>query len=65
MATTAQRSGQPSKPIEVDDDDDCSIDEDQLIEYREDVEMLGSFPVSDVAFSSFEIIIIIHLTHCL
>lgn len=42
-----QRTGQSSKPIEVDDDDDDnSIDEDQLMEYREDVVLLGSFPVS-------------------
>lgn len=45
MATTAQRSGQVTNPIAINDDDN-SIDEDQLNEYREDVEMLGSFPVS-------------------
>jgi hypothetical protein len=45
MATTAQRAGEASKPIEV-DDDETSLDEDQLMEYREELEMLGSFPVS-------------------
>jgi hypothetical protein len=45
MATTAQRAGEASKPIEVDDDEN-SLDEDQLMEYREELEMLGSFPVS-------------------
>ncbi|GAX20175.1 hypothetical protein FisN_12Hh019 [Fistulifera solaris] len=43
MATTAQRAGEASKPIEVDDDEN-SLDEDQLMEYREELEMLGSFP---------------------
>lgn len=42
MATAAL--GNAGKPIEVKDDD--SIDDDQLEEYREEVEDLGSFPVS-------------------
>ena len=49
MATATESSshimsGQATKPIEVDDED--SIDEEQLEEYREEVEQLGSFPVS-------------------
>lgn len=51
MAAIAQRTGQIGKPIVVDDDDD-SIDEDQLIEYREDVQLLGNFPVSHACFRS-------------
>jgi len=36
-------------------DDDFSIDNDQLEEYREEVEQLGSFPVSSGLVSSREI----------
>ena len=34
------------QPINAEDDDDDSIDDDQLKEYNEEIEALGSFPVS-------------------
>lgn len=52
MTEVAQHAGQIGTPIIVDDDDDNSmIDEDQLNEYREDVQRLGNFPVSRYAYS--------------
>jgi hypothetical protein len=44
-ATKSLMTGDPASPIEVDDDDEV-IDDEQLEEYREEVEQLGSFPVS-------------------
>ena len=46
-ATTTMTNPIENKTITVgDDDDDASIDEEQLEEYREMVEQLGHFPVS-------------------
>jgi hypothetical protein len=47
MTTTAvgMTSQKTQDTIEI-EDDDASIDEEQLEEYREMVEQLGSFPVS-------------------
>lgn len=45
MVTAVMTS--PTAPIDVDEDqDDASIDQEQLDEYREMVEQLGNFPVS-------------------
>lgn len=42
---TAKTYGGSANPVEIPDEDD-SIDSDQLLEYQEEVEELGSFPVS-------------------
>lgn len=42
-----QVSKQP-EAVEIDEEDDDVIDEEQLEEYQEMVEQLGTFPVSDV-----------------
>jgi len=45
MVTTVASAMTNPQPIDVDEEDDASIDEEQLEEYREMVEQLGSFPV--------------------
>ena len=45
MASSVAASGKAGRPIEINEDDN-SVDEEQLEEYSEEVEDLGSFPVS-------------------
>jgi hypothetical protein len=45
MATAAAVIVNPEKSVEIENEEN-SIDEEQLEEYREEVEELGSFPVS-------------------